>query len=83
MQVPRRNANAVKECLLTSAAKQAFKSTASHTYLCYMQENVTQSIVYVNIELAAIISLNIHEIFLSVIHEETKPFLITQKQLFY
>lgn len=78
MQVPRRNANAVKKFFLTSAAKQAFKSTDSHTFLCYMQENVTQSIGYVNIKLAAI-SLNIHEIFLSITHKETKPFLITQK----
>lgn len=52
----------------TSAAKQAFKSTDRHTFLHYMQGNVTQSIAYVNVKLAAIISLNSHEIFSSVIH---------------
>lgn len=57
-----------KDFFPTRAAKQAFKSTDRHTFFYYMQGNVTQSIAYVNVKLAAIISLNIHDIFLSVIH---------------
>lgn len=57
-----------------SAAKQAFKSTDRHTFSYYMQGNVTQSIAYINVKLTAIISLNIHEIFLSVIHMKQKVY---------
>lgn len=77
MQVPGGNTNA-KFFFPTSAAKQAFKSTDRHTFLYYMQGNVTQSIAYVNVKLTAIISLNIHEIFLLVIHMRKQNFLITQ-----
>ena len=52
----------------TSAAKWAFKSSDRHTSLYNPQGNVTQSNAYVDVKLAAIISLNIHEIFLSVVH---------------
>lgn len=67
MEVPRGNTNAVKD-FSTSTAKQAFKSRDRHTFLYYMQGNVTQSIAYVNVKRAAIISLNSYEIFLSVIY---------------
>ena len=78
MQVPRGNTNAVKDCFSTSAANQAFKSR--HTFLRCMQGNGTQSTAYVNVKLAAIISPNIRDIFLSVTHtRKQKPFLITQK----
>lgn len=71
MQVQKGNTNTVKDCFSTSAAKQAFKSTDRHTFLFYMQGNVTQSIAYVHVKLAAILSLNI---LTSYTHEKTKLF---------